>query len=231
MNKQYLEEARYRGFIVVALFIASLVTCVFFSKKILVFIVSLFPKTISLSTLSPFEYINTLLMIAFFSAIVLNIPNIIYQLVAFISPTLTKKEKVLLKIVLPSSIVLFGVGVTFGVFFLNMSYKISLQLATNIQNIWSVSKFINTTITILFFCGLLFQLPLVLTALIQLKIITVKMLEKHRKFAILAIVCLVALLPPTDILSLALLSIPMVLLYESSILISKIINKQEVRIW
>jgi sec-independent protein translocase protein TatC len=166
----------------------------------------------------------TYMKIAFFASLILTSPFIIYQIWKFISPALLPKEK---KYVVPFvffSTLLFLSGVTFG-YFVVLPPAFEFFVSFNNQYLHamiSFSDYLSFLVTFLLGFGISFQLPILIFFLAKLGIVTDKLLSKNRKYAILIIFVVAAVLTPSpDALSQILMAIPLMFLYEVSIFVAK----------
>ncbi|MDP2861848.1 MAG: twin-arginine translocase subunit TatC [Desulfobacterales bacterium] len=166
------------------------------------------------------EAFFTYMKVAFLAGIMLASPVIIYQFWAFVGPGLYKKERrYFVPIVLLSAF--FFVGGSLFCFFVvfPFAFKFFLSFATEvIQPLPSMNEYLSfVSVTMLAF-GLVFELPLVIVFLARLGIVTVDFLRKNRKYAILLIFLIAAILTPgPDVVSQVLMAFPLMFLYEISI--------------
>lgn len=172
----------------------------------------------------------TYMKIAFFASLIITSPFIIYQVWKFISPALLPKEK---KYVVPfvlSSTVLFLSGILFG-YFVVLPTAFEFFVSFNNQYLRamiSFSDYLSFLITFLLGFGVSFQLPILIYFLAKLGIVTDKLLSKNRKYAILLIFIVAAILTPSpDALSQILMAIPLLFLYEVSIFVAKFAAKKK----
>lgn len=188
-------------------------------KKLLVFVKI---DQVIIATSSPFQFADIAMDIGFFIAIMVSVPYIIYSFYVFIVPALTRKEKGKLLKSIPVSIGLFVVGFLYGFFILY--YALDLLAAINtslgIANFWNIGQFLSQMLITSSLLGLIFEIPLLLTLFIKLGIITPQTLKDKRRIAYFLTICLTSLLPPTDGVSLIAMALPLVLLYEVTILLN-----------
>lgn len=159
-------------------------------------------------------------------AIFLSIPFVIWQVCLFVMPGLYKKEKRTILPYLIISPVLFVAGGLFVYYFIfPNAWQFFLKFAPHktdnldIKLMIIVSDYLNLCIKMILLFGLAFQFPLILNLMLQLKLITMASLKKARRFVIVAIFILSAILTPPDILSQIMLAIPLIIMYELVILI------------
>ncbi len=168
--------------------------------------------------------------LAFFASLIITSPFIVYQIWKFISPALHSKEK---KYVIPFvffSSLLFVSGVLFG-YFIALPPAFEFFVSFNnqyLQAMISFSNYISLFVTFLLGFGLSFELPVFIFFLAKMGIVNVQMLSKNRKYAILVIFIVAAILTPSpDALSQILMAIPLMFLYEVSIFVAKFAVKKK----
>ena len=226
----FLEDLRSRLYRGVILFFIFFVVGFFFAgtilKKILG-IVHLDQVTIAAS--SPFQFIDIAMDFGFFLAIMVCVPYIIYSFYVFIVPALTRSEKIKLFKSIPLSVGLFIVGFFYGFFVLNYALELlaSINIGLGVANFWNIGQFLSQMFITSALLGLVFEFPLLLTLLIKLAIITPETLKNQRRIAYFLMLSLTALLPPTDVLSLVAMALPLILLYEVTILL----NNNKYYVW
>jgi sec-independent protein translocase protein TatC len=178
-----------------------------------------------------FAYIK----VSFFSAFILAFPIIAYHLYKFLAPGLYKKEKVFLAPFLIASPVLFLMGAAMAYYFvfpLAWSFFLSFeefggggQLPIQLEA--RVSEYLALVIHIILAFGLAFQMPIILTLLAKAGFITADSLRKKRKYAVLCVFILAAVITPPDVVSQIGLAVPLLLLYECSIFVSGLLEPKK----
>ncbi|MBW7868095.1 MAG: twin-arginine translocase subunit TatC [Brumimicrobium sp.] len=151
-------------------------------------------------------------------------PYVFYQFWSFIKPGLKAKEIQAARGITVSVSVLFLLGVGFGYFVvapLCVNFFGDFQLAAEFENIWKIDSFMSMIISSVIFTGLLFLLPVVAYIFTKLGLITSVFLKKYRKHAIVGVLIVAAFITPPDFISQIIVAIPILILYEISILISK----------
>lgn len=219
----YLDEMRRRVFLLVKIF-AGVFLFGFFATGpfIKLFIEHLAIKDVLIVTTSPFQLVNLAMSSGFFLASVIIAPFFVYHLYAFLSPGLLPREKKLFISLIPLSIILFFIGFSYGfatMYFATKSIA-HLNVTLGVVNYWDISKFVSEIVLTSSLLGLIFEFPIVITFLIRVKMLGVQFLRDKRRYAIVIILVLVSLLPPTDGLSLILMALPMWLIYELTILVN-----------
>ena len=172
----------------------------------------------------------TYMKIAFFASLILTSPFIIYQVWKFISPALLPNEKKYVVPFVACSTALFLSGVLFGYFVvLPPAFEFFVSFNNDyLRAMISFSDYLSFLVTFLLGFGLSFQLPILIFFLAKLGIVTDKLLSKNRKYAILLIFIVAAVLTPSpDALSQVLMAIPLLFLYEVSIFVAKFSGKKK----
>lgn len=219
-----LYEIRNRLLIIIFIFITSFIAGLFFYENIVSFFLTILNlKGAKIIFTSPFEYMNLALNCGLIVAIIATLPIIIYQLIKFIKPALNDKEFKIFRNNIPLSFILFVFG--FYVGFETMKYvgllsyqtaqRLGIESYLNISNLLSVVLLTSTLM------GVAFQFPLVLIFLIKTNIIKREFLVSKRPLAYIIAIIFTSLMPPTDILSLILLTLPLVILFELVLLFTK----------
>ncbi len=187
------------------------------------------PKGGSLIFISVAEAFFTYMKVAFIASVILTSPFILYQIWAFVAPGLYQKEK---RYVIPfvfGGSLFFAMGVLFGYFVaIPVGFKFLLGYATDvIKPMPSMKEYLSFSIKFLLAFGLVFEFPVVLVLLAKIGIIDARMLARQRKYAILLIFIVAAAVTPSpDLLSQVIMAIPLIGLYELSILLSRIFGKK-----
>ncbi|MDO8734970.1 MAG: twin-arginine translocase subunit TatC [Elusimicrobiota bacterium] len=221
---QHLEELRKRIIICLIVVFACGIFCFFYTDKILSILSNPVGKLIFLK---PTEAFLAKIKLSFYGGIFISMPVIIYQIWKFLNPGLIEIERRYFLWIMPFSYLLFLSGVLFAFFaVLPVGMKFLLGYGTeNITPMISVGSYISFVGIFLIAFGIVFQLPVVVLFLTKLGIVTPKWLSVNRKYAILIIFILSGILTPgPDIFSQFLMAIPTLLLYEISILLSKLIS-------
>lgn len=175
------------------------------------------------------EAFFTYLKVAFLSGLLLSTPIILYQFWMFVAPGLYRKEKRLMfPIIILSSFFFLG-GSLFGYFVVfPFGFKFFLSFASEtIQPLPSMKEYLSFSAKLLLAFGLVFELPLVLTFLSRLGIISVEFLKKNRKYALLLFFVGSAILTPPDVVTQVMMALPLMVLYEISIIGARFFGKNK----
>ncbi len=227
---EHLQELRLRLFYSVLAIILTFVILFPFSKKILLFLQKPLPKSLvgKLIFLSPGDALIVSMKVTLLAALVLSSPFWIYQFWKYVEPALYEHEK---KLIIPAffvTLILFLLGVSFAYFvILPFSLKFLLSFAGDMLTPQiTIDNYVSFVIQMILAFGIIFLLPVVSYLLGKLGIINSAVLEHYRKYAVVVIFVIAAILTPPDIFSQIMLALPLLGLYEISIFILKIIEKR-----
>jgi len=159
---------------------------------------------------------------------IIAFPYVFWQFWKFVKPALTKKELRSTSGVIFWVSFLFFTGVLFGYFVIapyTVSFFANFQLDTNIENRWTITSYLDTLVPLILGTGLAFQLPLVMYFLSKVGIVGSAFLKKYRKHAIVIMLIVAGVITPPDVLSQIIVTLPLILLYEVSIVLAKKVEK------
>jgi sec-independent protein translocase protein TatC len=254
-NKQmsfldHLEELRWRLMrSAVAVIIFAIVIWIY-QKEIMenVFLIMVDPNFITFKLLC--EYLNVCidkipvnfqsmtlsgqfsyaLMMSIMGGAVLAFPYIFYQLWSFVKPGLKFKERKMAKGIVFYVSILFFAGILFGYFIvapLSVQFFGAFQITDKIKNDFTISSYMSTILSTVFYTGLFFLLPVVTYLLVKIGLFTPEFLVKYRKHAVVVILILAAVITPPDVISQVIVTIPIYLLFEISVLVAKRVAKNQ----
>lgn len=228
---EHLEELRWRIiYSAIGLVIGAIVCWIFIDY--LVEVILLKPARDSgahLQNLRPFGQLFLYVQIAIIGGVILSLPNLFFQFWKFIAPALKRNERKYILSVVIFSTVSFLIGIVFAYFaMLPLTLKFAAQFgSTAIENNFAIDEYMSIIISVMLASGFVFELPLISFFLTKLGILSPNFMKKYRKHALVIIMVLAAVLTPgTDPVSQIVLAIPLALLYEISIFISKIAAKK-----
>lgn len=208
--------------------------CWFFSEQILNFLripLEPFLKDTNggLIFTAPQDNFMAHLQVAFFSAILLSSPYWLNQFWGFISPGLYKKEKKVFSVFWITGTGLFLLGASFAYFVvLPLVFSLFMNFGGGVDKPFiTIKNYLSFIIRFILVFGMVFEMPLILIFLCQWNIISLKILKKYRRHAIVILSALSALITPPDVLSLFLLGLPLVILYEVSIYLAGFFQKKK----
>lgn len=224
---QHFEELRKRLMIIAAVFIAFLALSFIFVSDIYQWLVK--DLDFKLAVLGPSEILWVYFMLASVIAIAAAIPVAAHQIWLFVSPALTGMEKKVALSYIPALFFLFITGIAFGYFILlplvlNFLMTLSGEMFTAF---FTTEKYFQFVLHLTLPFGFLFELPVVIMFLTSLGIINPYSLQKIRKYAYFVLIVVAILVTPPDFISDILVTLPLLLLYEASVSLSKIIYNRK----
>jgi sec-independent protein translocase protein TatC len=163
-----------------------------------------------------------------FAGFVLAFPYVIYQLWSFISPGLRSEERKYSRGFIFITSILFFVGVLFGYYIvtpLSINFLGNYSVSSEISNEFDISSYISIIRSSSLASGLVFQLPIIIYFLTKIGLVTPQIMIKYRKFALVIVLVLSAIITPPDLASQIIVAIPILILYQVSIYISKVVVK------
>lgn len=226
---EHLEELRKRLFYIVGGILAGIAVGWFLAPQLLEFLLEPARKRgAEIIFLSPGEAFFTLLRLSFWLGILFAFPLILYQISAFVWPALSKQEKRAALFLAPSIPFLFVGGVLFSWYLLvPIVFRFFLQFSgEGLTANLSLANYIGfiTNVTLPF--GFTFQWPIFVAFLSSIGLIGSTLLRRQRRFAIVGIFVLAAVLTPPDVISQLIMAFPLLLLYELGIVIARFIERR-----
>jgi sec-independent protein translocase protein TatC len=219
----HLEELRKRIIVVMAVFVVAFIPAFIYRNYIMEFLTAPLTdkKLVFLEITEPF-LVNVKL--AFFAAAAVALPVLVYQVVVFIKPALSQKVRKNLLILTIIFFILFAGGIIFSYkLLIPVAVKWLLSQGAGLEQALSVNKYISFIGWFLLGTGILFEMPLVLLFLIKAEIITIPQLRKQWRIVYIIILVLCAIITPDwSPVTMGVLAVPMILLYEMALLFAKL---------
>jgi sec-independent protein translocase protein TatC len=180
-------------------------------------------QLVAIDVASPFF---TPVKLAFFLAVVLAMPVLLYQAWAFVAPGLYQNEKRLARPLLWAAVVLFYLGCAFAYFLVLPAVFGFLAAITpeGVAMMTDISRYLDFVLVIFLAFGMSFELPVAVVVLVLLGVVTPAQLREFRGYVVVGIFILAAVITPPDVVSQLMLAIPMCLLYELGILVSSVLR-------
>ena len=178
--------------------------------------------------LAPQELLMQYFSIALLSGVCLTVPVILYHIWAFVHPGLRKNEDTLFLAAISSGLLCFVIGIIFAYKIMlpfMLHFLIGISAGTEIVATISVQNYISFLLTIFMIFGIVFELPVISVLLTQMGLLKVAWMRKGRRVLIVIIFVVAALITPPDIVSQIMVAIPMIGLYELSIIICSILMR------
>lgn len=229
---EHLEELRWRIiYALIGITLGTIIAWIFIDFFIdYILLIPAKQANFKLQNLRPFGQLFLYFEVAIIIGLVISFPNLVYQVWKFISPALREKEKKYITSIVIFTTICFLAGVVFAYFvMLPLTLKFAAQFGSStIDNNFSVDEYLSIVLSVILGAGLVFELPMLSFFLSKIGILSPRIMRKYRRHSIVTILILAAILTPgTDPVSQILLAIPLVFLYEISILVSKIFQKKD----
>ncbi|MGD0523116.1 MAG: twin-arginine translocase subunit TatC [Candidatus Microgenomates bacterium] len=224
-----LKEARKRIIFTLAFFVVAMFAGFIFYEQIIKFLVNLLSlKGINIVFTSPFQFINLAISCGVATGFILSFPLFITQILSFLKPALRGKEYKMVVRFLPFSIILFLIGFIFGALIMKWQIEIFLNrsISLGIGNILDISHLLSTVLLTSTLMGIGFQFPIILLLLMRMGIINSQQLSKQRRWVYLGSFIFAVLLPPDSILADILLSLPMIIIFEITLMLNHVFERK-----
>ena len=172
---------------------------------------------------------NMHMWVSAIAGLIIAFPYVFYQFWSFVAPALKSKERKYANGAVFWSSFLFITGVVFGYFMivpLTVNFLGSYTVSAEVKNTINLTSYISTTMSVILASGVIFELPIVVYFLTKIGMVTPEFMKKYRRHSIVIIWIIAAIITPPDVFSQTLVAVPLCLLYEVSIFISKWVVKQ-----
>ncbi|MFC1942117.1 twin-arginine translocase subunit TatC [Chloroflexota bacterium] len=184
---------------------------------------------IEFSAIEMTERMSSIMLVSFAGGIIIAMPVLVYHGIMFVAPALTRQEKKLVYIIIPWIFLMFLAGVTFGFFMLApwtiwFLYSFGSDIADMFPRI---SNYIGFLTKLLLLTGFVFEMPVISTFLARIGILKPEWLSSKRALAVIISFIVAAVITPPDPITQLLLAIPLVILYEMSILLAKLVYRKK----
>lgn len=222
----HLSELRRRLIIVLVCFVIAMIGGLFLAQPLVTYLQSApTAQDLPMNAFRLTDPLKVYMTFAFFSAILLVFPVFLYQLWAFVSPGLHEKERKITLSYIPIAFILFLTGISFSYFILFpfvIDFMGRLAERLNITEQYGINEYFTFLFQLTIPFGLLFQLPVVIMFITRLGIVTPDLLVHVRKYAYFILLIVAGLITPPEIVSHLMVTIPLLLLYEFSVWVSRL---------
>lgn len=220
----YLSEIRKRLLFVFSIFIIAWIVGFIYYQPIVTYIMGLYNlQGVNITFTSPFQFISLAFNAGMVVGLIVVFPLVIYQILSFLRPALKPREFLLVLKLLPLNLILFIAGFLFGTWVMKFIVSVYSQQTTllNIENLWDVSQFFSQFFLTAVLLGVLFQFPIILTLLLRLGVLDHAGVSKQRISIYAILLLFVVFLPPTDLFSLFMMFLPLVIIFEIALLLNR----------
>ncbi|WP_066174866.1 twin-arginine translocase subunit TatC [Bacillus marinisedimentorum] len=225
----HLEELRKRIIVVLGAFVVFFIVGFVFIRDIYDWFVR--DLDFKLAILGPSDIIWIYFKLAGMAALAGTIPVLVWQIWVFIKPALTRREQKVTLAYIPASFALFVGGLAFGYFVIFPTvFQFLIEMNDGMfETMFTIEKYFDFLIHLTLPFSFLFELPVIVMFLTSLGILTPQKLQKVRKYAYFVLVIIATMISPPDFVSQTLVAVPLVIIYEISILLSKVVYRKKAR--
>lgn len=228
---EHLETLRWKIISTAVVFLVLFIAAFFFVDRIVAFLqLPISSMHLTLNYFKPYEKFLIYTKIALFAAAFAVVPFVLVQVGHFLYPALKKGEKAPVVFALVLVPFIFTAGIAFSYYILipaALNFFIGFAQSDGVVPVLSIGDYFDFVLSLLAVCGLIFETPLVLLVFIRVGILDPKTLSKYRRFIILGIAIVAAILSPPDVISQLLIGVPMYLMFELTIILGKILRKKK----
>ncbi len=176
--------------------------------------------------------VNVFVWICLLMGFILSFPYVLWEVWRFISPALYKNEKKNAKVFIFMSSLLFFLGVLFGYYIvipMSVNFVATFSVSDVVKNQFTLDSYMGMVKTSILASGLFFELPIIIYFLTKLGLVTPNFLRTYRKYAIVIVLIVAAIVTPPDVVSQIIVAIPMLLIFEVSVIIAAIVHKRKLK--
>jgi sec-independent protein translocase protein TatC len=227
----HLEELRWRIIKAVIALVGSSIVCAIFLDEIMNDII-LAPARragIQLMNMQMMGQVTLAIQVALYSGLILSVPFLLWQVWGFIKPGLYPKERKYASLIAVATIACFLIGICFAYFLMiptSVAFMKGVQFGP-IENKFAIDSYFSFILGFILACGVVFEMPMLSFALARFGVVTPGLLRKYRRHAGVGILIIAAIITPTpDPFNQLMLAVPLYLLYELSIIVSRIAVRQ-----
>ncbi|MFC5701835.1 twin-arginine translocase subunit TatC [Cohnella faecalis] len=228
---EHIGELRKRILFCLIVFVLGLVGGLFGAQPLFDYLVAAAPvDNLELNAFSPWDAIGLYMKFAMLISLLVALPFAMFQLWAFVKPGLARKEQSSTLRYVPGTLIMFLIGLAFSyyvVFPMAFYFTENVTHSMGLQQMYGVTQYFSFLFNILLPISLLFELPVIILFLTRLGILQPRLLQKMRRYAWFALIVIGVIVTPPDFVSDSLVAIPLILLYEFSVMLSRIAYRKK----
>jgi len=225
---EHLDELRNRLFIALGALAVAFVVCFAFHERIVRWLTEPLPDDRKLVTFGVTEPFTTSVKVSLIAAFALALPVLLYQAWSFLAPAMEEHTQRVVSLFVLAGTLLFVAGVAFGYFIvLDQALEFLTNYDADLYDIQIRASYYYSFVSLaLLAMGLMFELPVFILALVRLGVLTAARLKRNRRIGYFLMLVIAVLLPTVDPVSLALETLPLVILFELSIQLATIMERR-----
>ncbi|HEY0826766.1 MAG TPA: twin-arginine translocase subunit TatC [Bacilli bacterium] len=227
----HLSELRSRIVWVLVVLVAAMIGGLFAAERILEFLKeAALAKDVSWNVFSPWDAIRVYMQIAFVIALSAAMPIALIQMWSFVKPGLRMPERKAALKYIPWAILLFFGGLAFGyrvVFPMAFQFTLAVTHGLGLTETYGITQYFSFMFNIIIPLSLLFELPVLVMFLTRIRVLNPMRLQKMRRYAYMLLIVIATMVTPPDIISDLLVTIPLILLFELSVILSRIVYRKQ----
>jgi sec-independent protein translocase protein TatC len=230
---EHLDELRTRLIVAILSIVPAFIVAFIFHKHFIHWLTKPLPGDVKLVTLGVTEPFTTSIKVSFYVAFAIALPVVLYQVWAFLAPAVEENVQRILGTFVALATALFVTGVLFGYFVvLSPAVKFLVNFDTTLYDTQvRASYYLSFATLLLFALGIVFELPIFILALVRLRVLSAAKMRRNRRVGYVVMLVIAILLPTVDPVSLILETVPLLLLFELSILLAAMMERRWRRGW
>ncbi|BBH23623.1 Sec-independent protein translocase protein TatCy [Paenibacillus baekrokdamisoli] len=229
----HLGEIRKRLIWILLAMAVAMIAGFIVAKPILRYFKSVEPASgIEWNAFTPWDGLRVYMQAAFLLSFVVTGPLTLYHLWAFAKPGLDVPEQKAALRYIPYSAALFAIGLSFSyfiVFPLTFKFTSSFNESLELKDVYGITQYFSFMFNILLPISLLFEMPLIIMFLTRLRLLNPALLKKTRRYAYMAQLLISTLITPPDVISVLIVAIPLIVLYEISVVLSGYVHSKQAK--
>lgn len=230
----HIAELRKRILLVLLMIVVTMIAGLFIAPRILLYLKSVPPASdIGWNVFSPWDAIRIYMSIALAFSLTVTLPFALYQLWKFVNKGLRREEQDAALKYIPFTVVCFVIGFSFAYFVVfPMSFAFTTSIAKSLQftETYGISQYFGFMFSIVIPLAVAFELPVIVMFLTKIGILNPKRLHTMRRYAYLVLVIIASLISPPELVSHLLVAVPLIVLYEISVWLSRIVYRKKLQL-